>query len=92
MFGCIQTNVLYTLKRESLQYLFNFCACRYDTLVGDKGSNLSGGQRQRIAIARAVLLNPRVSFLCELGCQQLLERRQPALYCFACCVRLSCEA
>ncbi|MEW5987223.1 MAG: ABC transporter ATP-binding protein [Chloroflexota bacterium] len=32
----------------------------YDTLVGERGSTLSGGQKQRIAIARALLLNPRI--------------------------------
>jgi len=32
----------------------------YDTLVGEHGTNLSGGQRQRIAIARALVMNPRV--------------------------------
>lgn len=32
----------------------------YDTLVGEKGTALSGGQRQRIAIARAMLMNPRM--------------------------------
>jgi ATP-binding cassette subfamily B multidrug efflux pump len=32
----------------------------YETQVGERGVTLSGGQRQRIAIARALLLNPRI--------------------------------
>ncbi len=32
----------------------------YDTEVGERGESLSGGQKQRIAIARALLIDPRI--------------------------------
>lgn len=73
--GTIRENIAYGQPEASLEeviaaaqaaqvhdFIMAMPDC-YDSLVEERGANLSGGQKQRIAIARALLISPRILIL-----------------------------
>ena len=63
--GATDEEVMEAAKLANCEEFINLLPEKYDTFIGENGSELSGGERQRISIARAFLKDAPVILLDE---------------------------
>jgi len=83
LFGCkdpCEEKMYAAAKVAQADEFINAMPDGYDSRVGERGITLSGGQKQRLAIARAMLMDPRILILddatasVDTGTEHLIQK------------------